>query len=163
MSLEKEEFTDLVRLLALKRHETPPPGYWDRFSDRVMARIEAGQAHRSQSWWSRFGLRLTWQNGVLGANLATAAGALILGACVLHIATGTPEEDGLLWAPLPFPDGHLTAAASASRALARGGMGWITLAKDAPAASPTNSDTPAWFFSEPPRQAPVNFVFPSGR
>lgn len=44
MSENEDNFNELRRLLVLKRHETPPPGYFNRFSGEVLQRIRAGEA-----------------------------------------------------------------------------------------------------------------------
>jgi hypothetical protein len=44
MNQDSENFDSLRQLLALKRHEVPPPGYFDRLPRDIMARIKAGDA-----------------------------------------------------------------------------------------------------------------------
>ncbi|MEO8426877.1 MAG: hypothetical protein ABI651_07180 [Verrucomicrobiota bacterium] len=54
MNPRPDDFQDLQRLLRWKRHEKPPPGYFDGFSSQVIAEIEASQIVHESSWWERF-------------------------------------------------------------------------------------------------------------
>jgi hypothetical protein len=50
MSENENNFESLRRLLVLKRHETPPPGYFNYFSSQVLQRIRAGDPGTSAGW-----------------------------------------------------------------------------------------------------------------
>ena len=52
MPRPEHNFTELRQLLGCKRHEQPPPGYFFSFSDKVIARIEAGETRQYSTWWS---------------------------------------------------------------------------------------------------------------
>jgi hypothetical protein len=60
MNENENNFESLRRLLALKRHETPPPGYFEKFPREVTARIRAGETGGTESgsellsWLFRF-------------------------------------------------------------------------------------------------------------
>jgi len=49
MSEINNNFEDLKRLLKLKRHEIPPPGYFHQFSGDVVARIRTGESGGGQN------------------------------------------------------------------------------------------------------------------
>ncbi|MCI0539683.1 MAG: hypothetical protein L0Z50_31125 [Verrucomicrobiales bacterium] len=52
MSSSQDDFDRLRRLLASKRYEQPPPGYFNHFSDRVIARIEEEEFRSCSNWWA---------------------------------------------------------------------------------------------------------------
>lgn len=41
----------LQHLIAVKRHEQPPPGYFNHFSGRVIAQIENDRSRAPARWW----------------------------------------------------------------------------------------------------------------
>jgi hypothetical protein len=90
MNESKPNFESLRRLLVLKRHETPPPGYFNNFSRQVIARIRAGEAEASASlpnhvfgsmpWFIRL-LQSLESKPVFAGGFATAlCGLLLFGA-----------------------------------------------------------------------------------
>jgi hypothetical protein len=54
MSYSPNNLDDLQKLLACKRYEQPPPGYFISFSDKVIAQIEAAESCEPGSWWAQF-------------------------------------------------------------------------------------------------------------
>ena len=80
MNSDPENFDSLRRLLALKRHEQPPPGYFNDFSRRVIARIEASESDAPAGrWWSRFWSALETKPIVAGGFGAAVCAAVIMG------------------------------------------------------------------------------------
>ena len=90
MNENQPNFESLRRLLVLKRHETPPPGYFNNFSRQVIARIRAGEAEGpaslsdqvfgSMPWFIRL-LQSLETKPVFAGGFATAlCGLLLFGA-----------------------------------------------------------------------------------
>jgi hypothetical protein len=114
MSPETQNFDQLRRLLALKRHEQPPPGYFNHFSSQVIARIEAGERADDPVGFARWIWEGVWLQRLWDALEAKPALAGIVGAafCGFLIAgviytdspasyrsplveTGLPAEGGM--------------------------------------------------------------------
>lgn len=87
MSPEQEHFEELRRLLALKRHEQPPPGYFDGFSRQVITRIQAGEARASESLLQRWMSRAPWLQTLWNGFEAKpiVAGVFGIGVCGLLV------------------------------------------------------------------------------
>ena len=87
MSPEQENFNELRRLLALKRHEQPPPGYFQDFSRHVLARIQSEEAASSQSFWQRLFGPASWGRNLWDGFEAKplVAGAFGVGICSLLV------------------------------------------------------------------------------
>jgi hypothetical protein len=87
MNENQPNFESLRRLLELKRHETPPPGYFNNFSRQVLARIRDGEAEApagglsaSLPWWLKL-LQSFETKPVFAGGFATAlCGLLLFGA-----------------------------------------------------------------------------------
>ena len=117
MQNDFDNFDQLRRLLALKRHEQPPPGYFHRFPGQVIARIRAGEHTQElgvlwrwfgeDSWLARFWGRLESQP-VLAASVSVAACALIFAGVVL--STENAETGPTPYAPQPTMEASLGLA-----------------------------------------------------
>ena len=99
MSAESEQFTELRRLLALKRHEQPPPGYFNRFSGQVIARIEAGERGNDYSrldWLGQSWLTRLWGSFGTKPILAGAFGVTICSVLIAGVAFSDRNETSTL-------------------------------------------------------------------
>jgi hypothetical protein len=68
----------LLALLAVKRHEQPPPGYFDRLPGQIRRRIASAEADRPQSWWERW-FSLPLPRPAVGWAYAGLAAVLVVG------------------------------------------------------------------------------------
>ena len=96
---ESNEFESLQQLLALKRHEEPPPGYFDRLPGEVLARIAHAAAHPEPVW--RRWLAAWELSPALATSYAAVAVALVLGGVWWAKQSGTPSGPRLVTAPVP--------------------------------------------------------------
>ena len=64
MNENENQFRSLRRLLVLKRHEIPPPGYFDHFSGSVMQGIREGRCREEDTLVGRLLTQAQWLEGV---------------------------------------------------------------------------------------------------
>lgn len=70
---------DAFPWLALKRHERPPPGYFDRLPSRVLARIDAQRPVVNSGWVDSLLERLQLRPALVGFLGASLGGLYFLG------------------------------------------------------------------------------------
>jgi len=76
MNSDPEKFETLRKLMALKRHEQPPPEYLHQLSDRIITRIEHGEGRLTL--WDKLSARLSLRPSVAYAFGMTVCGTLVL-------------------------------------------------------------------------------------
>ena len=88
-----EDFDRLRKLLALKRHEAPPPGYFDRFGDGVRARIAAEQAVPRRPWWNLQIAAFDAKPILVGAYAVALAGLVMIGVNMFQNTGQSPVNE----------------------------------------------------------------------
>jgi hypothetical protein len=88
MNESDNNFDQLKRLLQLKQHEVPPPGYFNHFSDQVVARLHTDEG-RHEGLSDRLNIEAPWlisllrvfeaRPGVIGAFATSLCLLLVLG------------------------------------------------------------------------------------
>ena len=88
MNHNDQNFEQLKKLLKLKQHEVPPPGYFNNFSSEVISRIRAGEAAQSRPLVERLESQASWlyrllnifelRSGVIGGVAASLCLLLLL-------------------------------------------------------------------------------------
>ena len=88
MNQDTENFEQLRRLLALKRYEQPPPGYFNDFSSQVIARIKVGERGEEGAFLDRLLWEAPWLRRIWAALEAKPilAGVFGVAMCGLLIA-----------------------------------------------------------------------------
>jgi hypothetical protein len=83
MNSGDQDFEQLRKLLKVKRYEQPPPGYFSRFSDRVINRLEreeeSGQAAGFGAGWGWLGaLRRVFAENPISAGIFAVCGIVMV-------------------------------------------------------------------------------------
>lgn len=154
MNPDSENFESLRQLLALKRHEIPPPGYFNRFSRDVIARIKAGDdggvIGYESSWWQRlvsmFDLKPVFAGAFGTAVCAFLVSGLISSEPPSAVGRVTTNPDNGSLAGIPN-DGSAALAtqvsSTSSNSIAAGGSLFDQFSPQAPLASDRFYLTPA--------------------
>lgn len=95
--METENFEALLKLLALKKLEQPPPGYFEQFSSEVMSRLRTGEQRRTD-WWQDLREEASWLQRLLGMldskpALAGAFGMLVCGVVMTGFYYSQKSEE----------------------------------------------------------------------
>ena len=106
MSSETEDFESLRRLLALKKHEKPPLGYFETFASRVRSGIVAAEVLQS-NWWLRVGEEASWLKRMWTALTKRPAFAAAFGVVVCGMVFG-----GIYFTQKPNVEASTTLAES---------------------------------------------------
>ena len=117
MNQKENNFEDLKRLLKLKQHEIPPPGYFNHFSGDVISRIRAGETGAPEGFLARFesgtfmgSLLQLFQAkpGVIGGFATSLCLLLLISVVMVERPDGTSSAGGM--AGLPSDQGGLIAS-----------------------------------------------------
>jgi hypothetical protein len=102
MNESDNNFNDLKNLLKLKRHEVPPPGFFNHFSDGVIARIREGEDRRAGSfaeqlndsapWLVRFLRVFEAKPGVIGGFATSLCLMLLFGVVLAERSESGPQN-----------------------------------------------------------------------
>jgi len=67
MKSSPDDFEELQKLLAMKRHEQPPPRFFFDFADRVLERLDSPEPVEPLTWRQRLGLDLDFKPALVCA------------------------------------------------------------------------------------------------
>jgi hypothetical protein len=109
MNEEGQNFDRLRQALALKRHETPPPRYFNELPGKILARLGEQENPGEDTLWARLG-RLLGERPVFATGAGVAAGCILMagiGFVILQdtAPTGTASMPTLPAHNMAFADG----------------------------------------------------------
>lgn len=96
MNSSPDDFQELRRLLALKRHEQAPPGYFNYLPDKIQLRIERDDLSEYSTWWEWLVKKLDAQPVLAGAYAFAISGLMLLGFKVSQDLQQEGSGDALL-------------------------------------------------------------------
>jgi hypothetical protein len=100
MHSDPDQFKQLRKLMVLKRYEQPPPGYFDHFPSKVIARLEIALEEESRPWYQRLWLMLESRPAFAGAFGVLMSGLLIGGLVYSeNVESGTAATGPILTGP----------------------------------------------------------------
>jgi len=94
-----ENFDQLRKLLALKRYEQAPPGYFNNFSSKVVARLTAAEAVSSLSWWQKLGFQFDVKPALMCGLGVVVCGLLSAGVVTSAFQSADQPPVGLVMGP----------------------------------------------------------------
>ncbi len=89
MRSEEQDFRELQKLLAVMRHEQPPPRFFHDFAERVLSRLHTVEPPEPKSWWQRMGLDFDMKPALVCVWGIASCAALLYGI----IVTLLPGDD----------------------------------------------------------------------
>ena len=161
MSENQNDFESLRRLMTLKRHETPPPGYFNNFSDTVLERIRIEQAKGPAGFADELSVQAPWLAALLRAfsGKPVFASGFVGAICmVLFLGIVYAERPDLASEPLVQTEINPSMASLSPAALAQAGapMGITSSTNPVLSLQPVASN-----FGQPsPLAQPVSFSLP---
>ncbi|MCC7376939.1 MAG: hypothetical protein IT581_19930 [Verrucomicrobiales bacterium] len=90
-----DDIQRLLRALALKRHESPPPGFFDTLPHRILVSIRAGTEMSERGFWERLWLTILREPMVAGSYAALGLGAMVFGVSVFQMAVEHENHGGV--------------------------------------------------------------------
>jgi hypothetical protein len=129
MSPDSENFEQLRRLMAIKRHEQPPPGYFDGFSAEVISGIRNGRTGAKDlseifepaPWVVRF-LRLLESKPVFAGAFGFSICALLISGIVYSEQMQVQPAPIAAFTAAPAPAGISLVSATSADGLSSGRM-----------------------------------------